>query len=98
MACLAIMGAMKSTPIAAMEVLLNLTPLNLLIMAEARMSIYRLQQAVPKTVAGLLSIGKNVGDSIFDMRSHNTTPVYYYSKIFNVIIDWNYWRKKTSVP
>jgi len=42
MACLAITGAMKSTPTAAMEVLLNLTPLNLLIMAEARMALYRL--------------------------------------------------------
>jgi hypothetical protein len=36
MACLAIKGAMKSTCTAAMGVLLNLTPLNLLIMAEAR--------------------------------------------------------------
>jgi len=39
MVCLAIMEAMKST---AMEVLLNLTPLNLLMMAEARMALYRL--------------------------------------------------------
>jgi hypothetical protein len=43
MACLAITGAMRSTPTAAMEVLLNLTPLDLLIMAEARMAFYRLQ-------------------------------------------------------
>jgi hypothetical protein len=60
MACLAIMGAMKSTPTAAMEVLLNLTLLDLLIMAEARMALYRLQifkqPTVPKTVSGLLSI------------------------------------------
>jgi hypothetical protein len=41
MACLVITGAMKSTPTVAMEVLLNLTPLNLLIMAEARMTLYR---------------------------------------------------------
>jgi hypothetical protein len=40
MACLTITGAMKSTPTAAMEVLLNLTPLDLLIMAEARMALY----------------------------------------------------------
>jgi len=43
MACLAIMGAMKSTPTAAMEMLLNLTPLDLVIMAEVRMALYRLQ-------------------------------------------------------
>jgi hypothetical protein len=39
MACLANMGAMKSTPTAAMEVLLNLPVLNLLIMAEVRMAL-----------------------------------------------------------
>jgi hypothetical protein len=62
MACLAITGAMKSTPTAAMEVLLNLTPLDLLVMAEVRMALYRLpilkQPTVPKTVSGLLSIWK----------------------------------------
>jgi hypothetical protein len=41
MACLAIRGAMRSIPTAAMEVLLNLTPLDLLIMAEARIALYR---------------------------------------------------------
>jgi hypothetical protein len=82
MACLAITGAMKSTPTAAMEVLLNLTPLDLLIMAEARMALYRLhilkQPAVPKSVAGLLSIWKYVGDPILDMRSDYTIQAYYF--------------------
>jgi hypothetical protein len=58
-ACLAITGAMKSTPTAAIEVLLDLTPLDLLIMVEARMAHYRLhilkQPAVPKSIAVLLS-------------------------------------------
>ena len=39
MACLAIEGAMKSTPTAAMEMLLNLTPLDLLILADARVAL-----------------------------------------------------------
>ena len=98
MACLPITGAMKSTPTAAMEVLLNPTPLNLLIMAEARMALYRLhmlkQPAVLQTETGLLSVWKNVSDPILDMRSDHTIPVYYYSKIFNVIIDMDYWRNK----
>jgi len=97
MACIAITRAMKSTPTAAMEVLLNLNPLDLLIMAEARMALYRLQPVVPKTAAALLSIWKNVGDPILDMRSDYTIPVYYHSKIFNVIIDWDYWRNKNPV-
>jgi hypothetical protein len=62
---------MKSNPIAAMEVLLNLTSLDLLIMAEARMALYRLQilqqPTVPKTVSGLLSSWKNVRHPILDM-------------------------------
>jgi len=35
-----------------------------------------------------------VVDPILDMRSDYTTPVYYHSKIFSVIIDWDYWRNK----
>jgi hypothetical protein len=57
-ACLAITGAMKLTPTAAMEILLNLTPLDLVILAETRMALYRLhilkQPAAPKAEAGLL--------------------------------------------
>jgi hypothetical protein len=101
MARLAIAGAMKSTPTAAMEVLLNLTPLDLLIMAEARMSLYRLQilkqPTVPKIVSGLLSIWKNLGDPILNMRSDYTIPVYYHSRIFRVIIDRDYWKNKDPV-
>jgi hypothetical protein len=63
MACLAIMGAMRSTPMAAMEVLLNLTPLDLLIMAEARMALYRLQ--ITKQPPASTSIGNKVSDPIF---------------------------------
>ena len=101
MVCLAVMGAMKLIPTAAMEVLLNPTPLDLLIMAEARIALYRLhilkQPAVPKTVAGLLSVWKNVGDPILGMRSDYIIPVYYCSRIFNVIIDWDYQRNKDPV-
>ena len=75
-----------------------MTPLNLLIMAEARMALYRLlmlkQPADLKTETGLLSIWKNVSDPILDMRSDHTIPVYNYSKTFNVIIDKDYWRNK----
>jgi len=64
MACLAIMGSMKSTPNAAMEILLNLTPLDLVIQAEARMVLYRLhilkQPADRMAEAGVISIWKNV--------------------------------------
>jgi hypothetical protein len=87
MACLAIMGAMKSTPTAAIEVPLNLTPLDLLIMAEARLALYRLhtpKQPIDfKMEVGMLSIGKKVGDPILNMRSDHTIPIYYYSRYFS---------------
>ena len=91
MACLAITGAMKSTPTTGMEILLNLTPLDLVIQAEARMALYRLnilkQPADPKAEAGLLSIWKKVSDPLLEMRADHTTPVYYYSKVISVILD-----------
>ena len=79
MVCLGITGAMKSIPTAAMEIFLNLTPLDLVIMAEARMALYRLyilkQPADPKTEAGLLSVWKNVSDRVLDMWADRTFPV-----------------------
>jgi hypothetical protein len=98
MACLAITGVMKSTPTAATEARLNLTPLDLLITAEARMTLCRLhiskQPTDLKTEVGMLSIWKNVGDPILDMRSDHATAIYDYSKNFKVIIDQDYWRIK----
>jgi ribonuclease HI len=70
-------------------------------MAEARMALYRMrtlkQPNVPKTVSGLLTIWKNVGDPLLDTRSDYTLPVYRHPKIFSVIIDRDYWRKKDPV-
>jgi hypothetical protein len=81
-----------------MEMLLNLTPLDLLIMAEARMALYRLhileQPADTKTIAGLLSIWKKGSVPILAMRSDHTIPVYSYPKFFNVVVDPDYWRNK----
>jgi len=97
MACL----AMKSTPTAAMEMLLNLTSLDLVIQAEARMALYRLhllkQPADPKAEAGLLSIWKNVSGPLLEMGADYTTPAYYHSKAFTVNIDWDYWKNKDPV-
>jgi hypothetical protein len=68
-----------------MEVLLHLTPLDLLTMAKARMTLYRLrilkQPSVPKTVPGLLTIWKNVGDPLFDTQLDYTIPIYRFTNI-----------------
>jgi hypothetical protein len=92
---------MKLTPTAAMEVLLNLTPLDLLIMVEAKMALYRLpirkQPRVPKTVSGLLTIQKNIGGTLLDMQSDYTSPIHHHTKNFRVIIDQEYWKNKDPV-
>jgi ribonuclease HI len=98
MASLDITGAMKTTPTAAMEILLNLTPLDLLIQAEARMALHRLQTrkqtADPKVDAGLLPIRKIVKDPLLEMRVDHTIPEYHYSKDFSVIVDRDYWENE----
>jgi hypothetical protein len=92
--CQAITVATKSTLITAMKVLLNLTPLDRLVMAEARVVLYRLhklkQPAVPHAETGLLCVLKDVSDPILDMRSDHTVPVYRHSRSFQVIIHWDY--------
>jgi hypothetical protein len=91
---------MKLTRTAAMEVLLNLTPLDLLIMTEVRMALYRLhileQPSVPKTVSGLLDIWRNVGDPVLDMQSDYIIPAYHHTKNFLVRID-QFWKNEDPV-
>jgi len=65
------------------------------------MALYRLhilkQPADPKVEAELLSIWKNVSGPLLEMRADYTTPVYYYSKAFSVIIDRDYWKNNDPV-
>jgi hypothetical protein len=49
-----------------------------------------------KNKDGLGDVEKNVSDPILDIRSDHTVPVYNYSKIFNVIIDTDYWKNKDT--
>jgi hypothetical protein len=92
---------MRSTPTAAMEVLLNLTPLYLLIMAEARMALYGLQTtkqlSASEAETGLISIWKKVSDPISEMRTDHIIPVFNHSKTFKVICDRDYWKNVDSV-
>jgi hypothetical protein len=79
-----------------MEVLLNLTPLDLLIMVEARMAHFRLQitkqPSVLEAETGLLTTRKIVSDPVLEMRTDPIIPVFKYCRAFRVIIDLEYWR------
>jgi hypothetical protein len=84
-----------------MEVLLNLTPLDLLTMAEARMALYRLRitehPSAFEAETGLLSIWNKLSGPSFEMRADHIIPVSNHSRTFNVIIDRDYWRNVNSV-
>jgi ribonuclease HI len=92
---------MRSTPTAAMEVLFNLTPLDLLIMTEAMMALYRLQNVKQpfafEAETGLLSIWKRVSDPTLEMRADHIIPVFNHSRTVKVIIDRDYWRNVDPV-
>jgi hypothetical protein len=81
-----------------MEVFLNLTPLDLLIMAEVGWQstgcTYLSDHLILKRNQGCYPPGK-MSNPIFDMRSDHTIPIYHNSRIFKVIIDCDYWRIKT---
>lgn len=91
LACLATTGAMRTTPTAAMEVLLNLPPLHIFIQKEARSIRYRLLQ-------GHAPISQQHGsdhlklyeelraDPLLGMHSDSMIPRYSYEKNFKVQI------------
>jgi hypothetical protein len=72
-----------------MEVPLNFTPLDLLIKAEARMTLYSLQitkqPSASEAETGLLSIWKNVSGPILEMWADHIIPVFNHSRTFKVI-------------
>ena len=103
LACLCITGALKTTPTAAIEVLLNLPPLHIFIQGEARSVMHRLihnQQHVSKT--------HNADNRklIKELKTHNimgqpidaTATRYSFHNKFNVIIpDREDWKKGVPI-
>ncbi|XP_063379410.1 uncharacterized protein LOC134666190 [Cydia fagiglandana] len=88
---MAITGAFRTTPTAAMEVLLDLSPLHLVIQSEARKSLHRL------TLTGLWSDSKpktkhtnmecdNFMERITNMGCDKMQPKFVFHKNFNVKI------------
>jgi hypothetical protein len=89
LACLAITGAMKTTPTAAMEVLLGLPPLHVVIEAAAQAGIYRLmcnQQWRPKsTNYGHAKKARDMEqEPILLMGTDRMIPRYEFHKPFKV--------------
>ncbi|KAL1447090.1 hypothetical protein WDU94_000567 [Cyamophila willieti] len=94
LACLCITSAMKSTPTAAMETLLNLPPLDIVIRGEARMGAYRLQQnnLWKRQLYGHSKIILTVHDPVLNMGSDHMTVKTSLNKSINTgikpALDW----------
>jgi hypothetical protein len=89
LACFAITGAMKTTPTAAMEVLLGLPPLHVVIEAEAQAGIYRLmcnQQWRPRSANyGYDKKSRDMEqEPVFLMGTDRMTLRYVFHKPFKV--------------
>ena len=67
-ACLAITGAICSTPTAAMEALLGLLPLHIVLEREARWATYRLHQAATSQPQAIVMRGSSMLEGII---AHN---------------------------
>ncbi|XP_074027682.1 uncharacterized protein [Leptinotarsa decemlineata] len=90
-ACLAATGAMRTTPTASLEVLLNLTPLHLYIQGEARSVISRLTRGqMPISMLHgkrYNELNKELeNDPIMGMPSDDMLPQYSFGKNFKTII------------
>ena len=90
LACLCITSAMKSTPTAAMETILNLPPLDIYINAEARMGAHRLKcnGNWQDVTFGHASITNTITDKLFTMTSDEMISKINYSKPFNIQLNW----------
>lgn len=99
LACICIMGAMSTTPTAAMETILNLPPLDIVIKAEARMGAYRLKCNGNwyDNHLGHTKIESIVTNSLLEMRSDIMTPKINTNKPFKTQLSWENKTEETLV-
>lgn len=100
LACLAITGAMKTAPTAAIETLLNIPPLHIIIMAEAWMGFSRIKrQPMNSNELGHNRIGKHVGLDILYMPKDYMEPRFSFETNFEVEIEYqNKYGKYREMP
>ena len=91
LACLSVTGAMRTTPTAAMEVLLNLPPLHIYVEGEARVGRYRLQCGgmwdSSSCDYGHQKFGRDmILDTILEMGTDKMIPTLCFNKPVTVSI------------
>ena len=99
MSCIGITGAFRTTPTAALEVAIGLTPLPIWIEREATASYFRIYRFGNVTqrgnIAHLNSSWDIVLENIFNMRSDTVIPRYLFAKNFTVTYpDCSEWKRR----
>jgi hypothetical protein len=92
------MGAIRSTPMAAIETQLNLLPLDIFIKGEVRISVYRLNcsdswRNLEHRHSRITSI---ITNPVLEMGSDYMLPKYSFGKPFDIQIDWGVGVKRKS--
>lgn len=81
---MAITGAMKTTSTSAMEALLDLTPLDVIIVGEVGCNTQHFEAS--DVESGLLEIRRHItADDILSMESDHINPVRHFIKYFRII-------------
>ena len=101
LACLAVTGAMRSTPTVAMEALLDLPPLHIQVQREAMLAsskIVREEHLLPGDLTGHLSIYQRlVHYTDSDRLSDVMSPMVNFEHPFEVdIVERQYWRSPSE--
>ena len=97
LACLYTTGAMRTTPTAALEIIVGLSPLSIYIRQEAMMACYRLQLNAQWTQENCsqmrISTDLMINAPSSVMRSDKILPEFYFNKNYEVYIptrnDWD---------
>ena len=98
-ACIGITGAFRSTPTAALEVVISLIPLPLWIEGEARASYFRICRfgnVIQRGHIEHLTFSRDIVlENMFNMRTDTVIPTYSFAKKFTVTYpdrsEWEKW-------
>jgi ribonuclease HI len=90
LACLGITGAMKTTPTAALEALLDLPPLHLYVEGQARLTAHRMRVGEDKTITNFQrhngAFAPLVGTNMSLQRTDRMPVKYIFTKSFRVVL------------
>ena len=85
--CIGITGASRTTPTAALEIAIGLTPLPLWMEGEARASYFRIRlfgNVTQRDNIEHLNFSRDILENMFNMKTDTVIPRYSFAKTFTV--------------